>query len=281
LICGTEDSLFHQLELSTYRVYDKADQGYGYCEYLLNIEEENTFNSVADLAALYVEFGKIEKVARSIGLSDLHYDNIIMRHGHPHLIDVEVVSLPTDQEPYETHLFGEERPGALATTRDSKNHIWLGVEAIEEFGSGAEYIEGLAEDLHEMGMTGSVLHNSGLTDLIQVLANQTHATVTDFDLGDIGEVRAQLGVLNNRIVLVSTPDLSAFIRQAPATARENFSEALTQGLEAWGFTIDDENWVAVLDKFEEDLRNNDVPLFYHNAQNGEVFYGEHRIGHTA
>lgn len=281
LVCGADDSLFHQLELPTYRVYNKAGQDYGYCEYLPNLQAENTFNSIEELRDLYVEFGKIEKVARAIGLSDLHYDNIIMKDGRPHLIDAEVVALPTHQNPYETHLFGQERPGALATTPESKNHIWLGAEAIAEFGDEAEYVVELTEDLHETGMTGPVLHNSGLTDLIQGLATQEHLAVVNFDLGDLSETRAQLGAMNNRIVLVSTENLSAFIRKDPATARENFSEALTEGLGAWGFQVDEESWDAVLNKFEEDLKNNDVPLFYHNAENSEVFYGEYRIGYSA
>ncbi len=43
LICNNHDSLFKKLNLDTYKILDKGE--YGYCEYLYNKEECNTFET--------------------------------------------------------------------------------------------------------------------------------------------------------------------------------------------------------------------------------------------
>ncbi|MBP7074388.1 MAG: DUF4135 domain-containing protein [Rhabdochlamydiaceae bacterium] len=277
LICGTNKSLFQRLNLPIYRVYEKQGESYGYCEYLVNLQEENTFNFIDELGRLYIEFGKIEKVARAIGLSDLHYDNIIISGKRPHLIDTEVVSMPAIEGVYQTHLFGVERPGALASTGESKNHIWLNRDLIQQFNLSNYAAEEIEEDLFETGMTGPALARSGLTDFIQTIANQTHPEITNFELGDLHETREALKAHANRIVLIDTQDLSVYIRQDIDLARNNFSDALKQGIGMWGFQVDENQWAEVLDKFEQDLRDNDVPIFYYRAATREIYYGLLRI----
>lgn len=286
LICSSQDSIFQQYNLPTYRVYDKEGQNYGYCEYLYNNEEENTFETIEELSDFYIELGKIEKIAREIGLSDLHLENIIVHNRRPYLIDTEVVGLPNQVAMFQTHLFTFEEgvlqpadSGALASSPLSKNHVWFG-EQITQYLEEDVQTE-LVENLIDSGVTASVIHALGddFRDFIISIANQTHQEIVNFDIADIQHVY-ELRNHRNRIVLADTRDLVGIIKHNPGPARTDFINAVTQGITDWGFIVDEVELEHSLEQFDRDLLNNDVPIFYHHPGNGLIYYGAHIIAYA-
>ncbi|NGX61859.1 MAG: hypothetical protein K940chlam9_01348, partial [Chlamydiae bacterium] len=275
LICGSEDSYFYHLRLPTYRVYDKTNENYGYCEFLVNSEKENTFDTIEKLKNLYIEFGKIEKAARAIGLGDIHKENVIISEGRPYLIDTEVVLLPEIEE-YQTDLFALNDGGARSSSPECKNHIWLDASLNNDQKNldEATFKNLLIHD----GICDRVVNAIGFRSFLESIEQLTHKEIENFEIEGEQDVHGRLQDLKNRIVLVSTDSLSALIREKIGTAKNNFINDVGKGLEHWGFEVNEDALQQSLAKFEEDLLNHDVPIFYHVPSKGTVYYGEYVIG---
>ena len=297
LLCNEDTSLFANLGLSTYKVFNKGD--YGYCEYLMNSEETNTFHEHEEIKNLIIEYGKIDKIAKGLGLSDLHSENIILPNKRPCLTDTEIILLPTNVSAYESHLFAQERPGALAWSPKTKNRIWLTnelllsyIQSVPAEGRGCfkkykgqeeiadEQLIPLIKDALEDGLAPILELSHDLRELIHEIINNNQREVNEFSLADeiLSPVRHQLMGEPHRIVLISTEELAGLIQQNPEEAKHEFIKLMQQGIEEWGFIFRADQREKVLEQFDRDLKNNDVPVFYHKANEKAFYYGDYPIG---
>jgi hypothetical protein len=94
----------------------------------------------------------------------------------------------------------------------------------------------------------------------------------------VTDCKTQLSVHNHRIIIIPTQSLSADLKRNVAEGTKNFMELLEERLEIWGFEMDKTITSKIQEKFNQDLLNNDVPLFYFNPASGYLFYDDLQIG---
>lgn len=275
-ICGDEasnpNSLFRRLGLPTYSIY--RGDGYGYSSFLQNLRHENTLNTVNEVIDLYRTFWRIHAAAYSVGLSDLHPDNIINQRLCSYLIDTEVIGLP-ERAIFQTNLWGSGEVGAFIVSPNSKNRIWFSNDfASTLLGPNFSTIEAVHSELREHGLTGRIQMALGtrFLDFIRTIPTIEPLPEHRRDLDELG-----ISTLN-RIALVNTLMLSNLIGRTIDEGWMEFVENVRDGLTDWEFTIDNDQLLASRAQFERDVRNNDIPIFYYNREERRVYYNNHPIG---
>ncbi|MBS0603472.1 MAG: DUF4135 domain-containing protein [Verrucomicrobia bacterium] len=263
-ICGHQGSYFARLreggrDLGTYRVLDKGS--YGYCEFLENNPSENTFKTKEDVREYAKRMIVLEQFSKEIGLGDLHNHNIAVAKKMPYTIDTEVVMLPrpkdSEEGMFDTLLLGGLCPG-WQMDDESINHIYWKTETGKLRGLDNEmqfFVEFLNEEYE---------HASPVTTKEREL---------------ISDCQTELAMQKHRIVLISTEDLSMFIKKPTLDeACQAFMKTLESKMKSWGFEMDTTKSLAIMDKFKGDLLNNDVPVFYFNPQGQGIYYDDLQIG---
>jgi hypothetical protein len=270
LLCGANNSLFARWNppLPTYKIYNKADQNYGYTEFLVNLKRENTFNTPHDprLDDYAKAFLRMDRIGRELGLSDIHADNVLTASMSPHLIDTEVILVPMGEAYNAADKTGLLHGGAAGykfypILDDVKNKIWIKDEQGNEIRAQAEGEEPVL---------------SILTDkLIEYQAEIEKLTGEEEHQIDL--LKEQLMPFPHRIVVIGTSILTSLIRKPLEEAKIEFLEDLQEGLLSWGFQATAGGLEIARNHFETDLRNHDVPIFYFKPQTGEILYHQEVI----
>lgn len=275
-ICGDEasnpNSLFRRIGLPTYSIY--RGDGYGYSSFLQNLRHENTLNTVDEVIGLYRTFWRIHAAAYSVGLGDLHPDNIINQRLFSYLIDTEVIGLP-ESAVFQTNLWGSGEVGAFIVSPNSKNRIWFSNDfASTLLGPNFSTIESVHYELREHGLTGRIQTalGAGFIDFIRTIPTVEPLPEHREDLDELGIST------HNRIALVNTLMLSHIIGKTIEEGWVEFVESVRDGLTDWEFTIDNDQLLASRAQFERDVRSNDIPIFYYNREERRVYYNDYAIG---
>lgn len=273
LICHRTNSLFANWNppLGTYQIYNKPAENYGYCEFLVNQQRDNTFESLEDpaLDEYAQRFMLLDQIGQALGLSDMHAENVITVSKWPCLTDTEVVLLPTNTQGYEdakqTNLIDGTSAGWVfyAHIEDAKNRIW-----IKENENTFIFQDFAAQALGKKIV--NILEN--YSEFVQPLSL--------VERQKIEETKQELKKSNHRIVLVGTEELISSIKQPLGIATEDFMIHLKKGLTSWGIETewDDPLQTAIRQHFKTDVENNDVPIFYFTPSTREVFYHNTRLG---
>lgn len=273
LICHRANSLFANWNppLGTYQVYNKPEENYGYCEFLVNQQRDNTFESLEDPALdEYVQrFMLMDQIGQVLGLSDMHAENVITVSKWPRLTDTEVVLLPTNTEGYkdakQTTLIDGTSAGWIfyAHIEDVKNRIWI------------------KENENTFILQDFAVQALG-KKFVNILENYSRFVqpLSLVEREKIEETRQELKKNNHRIVLVGTEELISAIKQSLEIATEDFMTHLKKGLISWEIETewDDPLQTAIRQHFKTDVENNDVPIFYFNPSTREVRYHNTRLG---
>lgn len=264
VLCGGEGSVFGQLGIGSYRVYNK--EGYGYSEFLKNQQEGgNVFQATVDnpthidqvpgLKEYADKFIRMDQAAQALGLTDIHSGNIITVNGNPIPIDAEVIMLPTGVDGYQ--IVG----GPCILTKAS---------------AGFKFYEETGDNLKNMiwikGKDGRNIDRNQAASLINEYIRNTayfRETYGEYKPPSIPEemqkiistARETLSQEPQRIVLVSTTDAVEVIKRSPEEGFKDFCNFIEEGAKLWGFelTTDLEN---LRGDFLKDVGNNDAPVFH-------------------
>lgn len=266
-LCGKTSSAFEAVGLHTYSVHDKGTHGYS--AYLENIPKENTFDSTEDLEYYLNLFNLMDKVMCFFGISDLHQENVVTVKKQPHIIDTEVVA-PNIDDAYNSGLVTGMTAGFLFA-HDTPNRIYVSptITPPLEF---EEKLEGEFEAMRSL----SLLRKMGVINVF-TKTNYAKRPLTKEEIVILESIKKDLDTHFHRIILADTIELTMLIKQPPKTAFANFQHTLAKGLKSWKFSK--EYSLEELEvRFNKDLKNNDVPVFYYKPITGEIYYHDLLIG---
>jgi len=267
IICGHENSVFEAFDLPKYRIYNKDGQNYGYCEFLENSEEENTFDTPAEIKKYLSIFVQMDQVAKFFGVSDLHLHNIVTSRKVPYIVDQEVI-VPKVEASYSSGLLRGLTAGYLFEST-SHNRIWINPELLEE--------ESPLKAAFFSSMDSAYVLNT--LNVLNVLQEEPPPFTAEQE-EILQKAKQELDHHQHRIILIGTPDLVACIQKPLQEGVESFQKKLSEGLEAWEFEAVDPDG-QLQKKIEEDIINNDVPIFYYIPSTGEVYYHDLLIAKRA
>jgi hypothetical protein len=263
IICGQSNSLFQRLNLPCYRVYDRKQ--YGYCEFLENLEEENTIHSQEELITYLGHFVLMDQLANQLGMSDLHQENVVTVNKRPYLIDTEVIA-PMVPDTFFSGLITGLTAGYLFS-EETTNRIWFAKDL-------------LSESTHQL-LLGTFDSQDAYIALQEVIPNLSerlgqHIVLPPHQIEFIAQTKAALSDHSHRIVLIGTLDLALFITLPIDKGFKDFECKLREGLLAWGFIPNySENFLKIA--FEWDVMNNDVPVFSYIPKKRCVYYNKMAI----
>lgn len=266
-LCGNTTSAFAAVGLHTYSVHDKKTHGYS--AYLENIPDENTFDSIKGLEHYLDLFNLMDKVMQFFGISDLHQENVVTAKKQPHIIDTEVLAPLTD-ETYNSGLVTGMTAGFLFA-HDTPNRIYLS-STITPFIEKDEQLEGEFDVMRPL----TLLRKIGVLNVF-TKTNYAKRPLIKEEVATLENIKKELDSHFHRIILADTIELTMLIKQSPEKAFANFEHTLAKGLKQWKFSLQ-YNLEALQTRFEKDLKNNDVPVFYYKPITGEVFYHDLLIG---
>ena len=185
---------------------------------------------------------RLEAIARALGLSDLHNDNVITERCIMYPIDMEVIMNPTDNNIYGTTM-DDPLQGAFTFDKDSSNQIMLRQ----------------CEDLQESA-----------AELKSILI-KTQYELTEIERVMITKCRDVLRQSLHRIVLITTGELTQLIRQPIQLAHQEFVAAIKESLALWKLQIVMEE-EKIYQLLQQDILNNDVPIFYYLPEEAIIYY---------
>ncbi|MCB1106800.1 MAG: DUF4135 domain-containing protein [Chlamydiia bacterium] len=272
VLCGRGNSLFQEAGLGTYHVVCGQDgQGaFGFAEYLENRQSENTVQSKEELEAYLQRLCLLDKVGTLVGLSDLHYLNIITQGLEPYVIDGEVYLMPQGIPT------GVMRPGDgpasafdLSCGSDEKfkgkNKIWFHPKM--KVGNTFKHMMSPEFLQSEVGVNLDKIHS------------ETKVPPAAFERAKTA--REELQTENSRIVLATTKDLNDIILGIdplePNTANEMI-KLIQSEVEMKDFIFVESSVPLIREQILRDASHNDVPAFYLNHQRGEILYNGVVIG---
>lgn len=272
MICGKE-GLFASLRLPNYTAYTATDingEAYGYCHYLKYKEKDNSFKGERELREYLQEIALIEQVAREIYLTDLHYLNlIVMRQNQrvrPFVIDPEVILSPPSSGIFQTGLVSGVTSGSFEFPERSKNRIQLGPELLKKIPKA--YRNELDIRIHD-----KVLLALGINfeKMLKESAESWGKMRDDKMISQkIQSLRASFSGDHLRIIPVSTSTLSYYVRLPLNTANEALVAELGENLGNMGFHLTNE--LAIREGLEQDILNDDIPIFYSQPSRRLIFY---------
>lgn len=269
VVFGRQNSLFSRLNLSAF-TYPICDFGtHGYCYYLENNPEENTFLTTQEVEQYLQRFCILEKYARALGLSDLHQENLLVSNKVPYIIDAEVVA-PVAAPCFQTGLLSGLTAGYLFTS-DTKNRIWFGRALLDRL----EKADVKKIEKNDFGALDAVTFFSDLEALESLQYKET--AISEEEACELKKTASRLSKEKNRIVLIGTETLRDLIKESLKSSTAKFLQELEEGVETWGFELDSRELKHIEEAFIEDVKNNDTPIFYYRARDGALFYHDIQI----
>jgi len=269
LICGPE-GVFDAFHLPIYKIYDKKN--YGYCEWLENNEEENRFESLEEIELYLNEFGLMDKIAGFLGLSDLHQGNVITSKKRPSLIDTEVL-VPAITEAYTSGLVNGVTAG-FVFEYNTHNRIWITDNLLNK-----QQIKTLNDPMMCCLDILTIFENLGVLDKT-IKKFKIHEGVREFEKNEIDiihETQKALSDCRHRLILQGTTQLTLLIQEDLHKGFNDFYKNIITGLKEWGFIPEFEK-EELFKLFEQDVKNNDVPVFYFEPSTGVSYYGPLLLG---
>lgn len=278
LICDPQEGILRHEKFGTYKVACSQDsQGdYGYCEFLKNLEIENTIQNEQQLEEYVTKMLKLELISKRLGLSDLHYQNIITRRLEPCIIDAEVFLNPENRESGllnsdgPLHRFADYEDGKMVKGKnyikiqrnDSTCEIFKIIDSVP-FNS-RKLMERLPEECWQ-GMGYNFEERiKGIT-----LAPQTEEAI------ESASKRLGNTPSGGRYVLTNTKELRNFLKYWKAEfAAQGLYDQVIRDLNEADFEFIQESSEALIEAINEDLLNNDCPIFFYSKNNHTCYYGK-------
>ncbi|MBI3258296.1 MAG: DUF4135 domain-containing protein [Ignavibacteriae bacterium] len=277
LIVGRTNSVMEVMGWGTYKVLCCQERGehYGYAEFLEYTPGCNTIHNIGDLREHIGKMSALDYVADKLGLSDLHYLNIIVINNIPYIIDAEVFLAPSGTE---SGIFdvGSGAASVFDMTHGTveayrgKNKLDFSphFQRREEFEYGMD-----RETLSEIGVDIDQIRTQTRIQMA-VMEGLNHR---------IKAIRDSLSEDIGRIVVINTDELKRGILpyiDSPDSnqAGDRFVESLQEKLKDHGFDLFLHKKNQITSALIQDGSHNDVPIFYYNSIDKTVVYGKTIIG---
>ena len=267
LICGKNGSIYEDLDLDTYEIVCCSDDAgeYGFCEYLENSQKENTVETVDDLRTYLKKVVMVEAIAEKLGISDLHFQNIITCSKTPFITDAECFLNPEGtQIPAFEEVIGFGRVFSLNLGDKhptiGKNRVWFSEALLSQ-------LPPALRKLTETKLSKELLSTLGLK--IEEI---------DFDLSlaeqRIDQAKIELEKKLSRFVSFSTKSFDSIMQFCPKD-HNNLrigAQIILDELRQYGCVPLSSVEESIAEGFRKDVLNNDVPVIYYSATDGRVFY---------
>lgn len=272
VLCDKQTGLFAELGFGTYDVVCRTDTDgqYGYAEFIQNKPEENTVRSAGEVHDYLQKLCILDKVGQQLGLSDLHYLNIITKNKEPFVIDAEVFLNPPGVE---TGIMDSQNGSAVmfdlstGTIKqwNGKNRIWFD-PSMETRGAFKNYM--FDQDLSKIGIDRNKIHDQ--TSIAGSIMAKTQLA------------KEALQEEKGRLVLIDTKSLKDSMLnidpKAPETAN-SLIDSIRENIEGYeGFVFNDSAIPAIREQIMIDAAHNDIPTFYINSRTNEILYNGVVIG---
>lgn len=275
LLCDEREGLLRHEGFGTYKVVcreDSSGDAYGYSEFVQNIPDRNRVNTKEELGEYVRKMCVLDALSKELGLSDLHYKNIITSDLNPCIIDAEVFMNPP-------HI----KSGVLDASTGSLYHFDIMQGQVKGFkGENKIWIDPKITEKSEhdftYGMSEEALASIGI-DVAEIRDNVTLSTNTRQALP---EVREALGGEPGRFVLKETPHLSTM--QYNLDHRDEKSiRIFVESVRDWvnderGFQFQEESVPGIIEGVKRDALNHDVPAFHYDSQRNVILYHGTVIG---
>lgn len=266
LICDSEQGILRHEQFGTYRVLCRGDSegDYGYCQFLENKQQENTIKTQEELQAYVKKIEKLELIAKGLGLSDLHYQNVITEALNPCIIDAEVFLNPLETE---SGLFEDNGPLQLFANEYSKpaaNCIWIEEEMMKQIVKQEPRNRRKIEVISK-----NCWRNLGF-DFDRKCQNVALRFATS---EQIKYAKNQLRKKFGRYVLVPTTDFIDVLNTYTdeRTTAEIFNIIKSHCQEAQ-FKFLSRNKKALIEAIQYDVVNNDCPVTLFKRDTGRIYY---------
>ncbi|KAF3361605.1 hypothetical protein PHSC3_001981 [Chlamydiales bacterium STE3] len=288
LLCDEDEGLLRTFGFGTYKVLNcedeesGSDRFYGYCEVLKNIQDNNTVSSNEELRDYFKKLCVLEKIAQSLGLSDLHYQNILIANQSPYLIDAEVFLIPNfDQVGSGIFKSGDGAAYVFDCSRGTDpslmglNRLWFADGYLQKI-SGNENAAQLSYGITEEQLNLAGIQVENLLENIDMSqeSNQEYET-------RIQEIYEILKQTRGRIVLLNTSSLNGVIVRIDPAQEETLQplvNAIREEVEKLQLTFHEENLNLIKDQICVDIFNRDVPVFYYHDSANHLYYDNVLIG---
>jgi hypothetical protein len=272
LLCDSQKGILRHEEFGTYGVICREDQSgnaYGYSELVQNKEEENTVVSSKDVERYVQKFAVLERLSETLGISDLHYHNVITRRQEPCMIDAEVYLTPEgtssglqDKQLGPLYVFDISR--GFDEQLKGKNKLWFSssIKDSEKFEFGME-----KNDLLSIGVD---------CDKIFKEARLRPETVKE-----LAATKEAFAVTSGRYVPVSTSNLLGLQEGLDHNNPKTFEYFITDVKKRFnhlGFMFNTERLHAIKQALAKDILNHDVPIFHYDRDEGVILYHSIVIG---
>ena len=274
MICDPNEGVLRYEEFGTYRVVcrqDKNEEEYGYSDFIQNTEAQNTVSNPQELKEYVRKILVLEKVAKSLGLSDLHYFNIITENLSPCIIDAEVFLNPPEMDSgllskSNGPLYVFDIMSGYDKAFQGKNKVWFEPAFASKYKSDFRF--GISSQAFE--------------DLqINVEKMKDSTELSEKTLFAIEEARTLLEQSHGRFVLKETPHLTAMQLTMDHHSEKSiriFIESIEEWVNALDFQFQPQAENAIREGVIEDARHHDIPAFYYNSEKEEVLYHGAVIG---
>ncbi len=274
LICDSNEGILRHEEFGTYNVVCRTDASgdYGYSGFVQNIQEENTVSTREELEQYVQKMCLLEEVSSRLGLSDLHYMNIITDHRNPCIIDAEVFLNPPgtesgimDEGNGALHVFDLMR--GTDPKFVGKNKIWFHPSLT--LGKQSDFRFGMSKiDLAEIEI-----------DVEQIKATTQLSKETE---EAIVQARGSLQELNGRFVLADTQEFTS-VQGLLDHRNLKRVDIFIESIRGWvnggqRFTFNEDAVALIREVAERDIRNHDVPAFQYDSNRDVILYHAVVIG---
>lgn len=268
LICDQKNGILAQENFGTYRVVGCVDgfgEDYGYSDFLENIPEKNTASTHEEVSEYIRKLCILEKISTILGLSDLHYMNIITDHLEPKIIDAEVfLSFPHTQSGLFNKVDGAavifdyglgKVPGLVG-----KNRIWFaptltaGIDCNFDHRMTTENLAKIGIDIDE------IMKRVELRDETRKASYCALHVLQKYKGRFVLEGTAALISIQN---VIDPQNIDTF---------EYFLKSIERLLEEQGFLLHERSIETLLNGALIDARNNDIPIFYYHSETKALFY---------
>ncbi|MBS4167620.1 DUF4135 domain-containing protein [Parachlamydia sp. AcF125] len=289
LVCDEQRGLLKNFGFGTYKVLDYEEEGegsdrfYGYCDLLKNEREDNTLDSREELHDYFTKLCMLDKIAEHLGISDLHYQNILVSNKSPYLIDLEVFLIP-NFETATSCIFSKEDGAAYyfdasdgeEPSLQGLNRLWFTANYQEEV------FKGQSRGQLNYRITEEHLRLAGINvDTLAETIDMPEACVGEDYEERIEEIRQSLEQGRGRFVLMKTSELLGAYRvidPSQEEAVEIFLDDIKKEVEKLHFTFHSDNVDQIKAQIREDFFNRDIPVFYYDSQTSCLYYQDVIIG---
>ncbi|GAB5411994.1 MAG: hypothetical protein ChlgKO_11080 [Chlamydiales bacterium] len=273
LICDPENGALSSENFGVYKIIDLQDvngEAYGYSEFLKNLESENVVYCKKDLVKYIEKFCILNKLSMILGITDLHFLNIITMFLEPFIVDAEAFSNPPNTETLifdkvsgPLHLF--EWPGGQEELMGS-NKFWIDKEFAKEF--DIDFSNGVTyEGLQKIGI-----------DLEKM---KEEVCLSEKTLQAIEQVKGVLSQHNGRFILANTREFSGQLENVDPNNPDMvriFAEEIKRFVVNKDFVFMCNDEELLLEYLKQDVSNNDVPMFHYDSREKQLIYIDLVIG---